>query len=262
LEHIKFIKQTKNPIEAALEQGVENDCVCWTGREFIFTPLCLYATISNRSVLSLEPRLKDTSRMAQKTTQFYPNWTLAHRVSISPSQPLGFPTLLELDGKIHDFVQFNRDLEAGRFSDTTKIWLLECLTRGLSLAEASHNGLIVPKAASSLITYRIINPMLFDILISHWGSATPEEIKKISDFEPFCRSPSLDIRETKDLNPCFFDAVWFPVQLFMFCPSPIMRYQLTSISTAEFPRPSSDHKVSTTSFPSTTLAPSTFNCLF
>lgn len=133
----------ENPIQQALTSDLENYCVCWTGREFIFTPLCLYAQLSNTFVLPWEPRFTesarsphkfvlDASRAPTKKTQFYPQAKIENRFTPyrDPLQVLVLPYCWEFSGTPVQLIRFIDELMTGEFSPPMKTWMGHCMIEG------------------------------------------------------------------------------------------------------------------------------------
>lgn len=128
---------------AAVHSDIENCCVCWTGDEFIFTPLCLYSHIADVLFVSLDDRLRSIDRLAKynmcyHTIQFYDNLTDVvgptdgppgrarnRDYAAEPSQPLLLPLLGTLSGSEREVRTFINDMKSGTISYDTKIWFMK-----------------------------------------------------------------------------------------------------------------------------------------
>lgn len=244
---IEFVIQHKNPIQKALESDLENCCVCWTGQEFIFTPLCLYSLFSQKLVLSLDPRIRNPSRVQRynhffPSTQWYsekftapaynggPGFTLesgAEDYGSADPQTFMFPICAQLVGEITHLLQFISDLKNGKISQQTKNWIIQSMVdRGIcdtdpnEALQAKHLAYI-PKAGWTLIRKLAkngdLNHELYDVLFELYPGDETENIKKILFFEPYETLLGKDIRD---------DGAWalYPVELFALNPHKIMRF--------------------------------------
>lgn len=126
----------------AVQSDIENCCVCWTGDEFIFTPLCLYSHIADVLFVSLDDRLRSSDRLHKyyglyHTIQFYDNiedmvgttapyYTARNRdYGSEPSQSILLPLTDTLSGSIREVMTLVNDMKSGVISYETKMWYMK-----------------------------------------------------------------------------------------------------------------------------------------